>query len=231
MNAPLWIIINVCNCNSNCYRCFCFFSRCTTSHNNIAICYYSHQKGSPPPGYFFLNFVCRCASVERQQSARISFSCVRCAPGSGLLSFLLVHRSLDDRYDMMTQVWQRNTGGAYYPIDYLEAGGSCRRHAERTEINWKCYWQVNRRCLPLCVPHTHNSFLSSHLSFASSLAFLFAKQTKDVGRKKERRIVQWTTERGALTTREQNIQTHLRARAPFRIVKRNPLPPFPPILL
>lgn len=113
------------------------------------------------------------------------------------------------------------------------SGGSCRRHAERTEIQLKMLLTSQPTLsLPLCVlVHTHNSFLSSRLSFASSLAFLFAKQTENVGRKREKSLVN-DGERGDDLPRAKRADTHTRARAPFRIVKPTPPPPpFPPILL
>ncbi len=63
--------------------------------------YYSNQKG--PPGIFFILFCVSLrirrapavsAHIQQQFSSSLSFSSVRCAPGSGLPSFLLVHRSL-----------------------------------------------------------------------------------------------------------------------------------------
>lgn len=62
--------------------------------------YYSNQKG--PPGVFFFLFcvslrIRRAPAVSahiQQQFCSLLFSSVRCAPGSGLPSFLLVHRSL-----------------------------------------------------------------------------------------------------------------------------------------
>jgi hypothetical protein len=80
----------------------------------------------------------------------------------------------------------RGASGAYYPLDYHEVAvvvDDMQRQLKMpidksTDVVFPYVYRT----------HTHNSFLSSRLSFASSLAFLFAKQTENVGRKRERKV-------------------------------------------
>ncbi len=84
----------------------------------------------------------------------------------------------------------RGSSGAYYPLDYHEAAVVVDDMQREQKCQLKMPIDKSTAVVSPYVYRTHtpNSFLSSRLSFASSLAFLFAKQTENVGRKRERKV-------------------------------------------